>query len=386
MPSGEVHDHSLRSVAVGHRRRRCRGRVARVCRGPGRAKRASPAEPARVRRPRLADVPPPPRTEPRVLAPERHADRAQGRADARVRHLVLRPGPSPRAVAPLRRRSRQHRPAVPRSLHSSGRARAAPASRRCSSRTPPRWRSTTRSKRCASPSCGRCAACSIRWRWASGSSFVGAIGGHFASTVSIERLRRLNPLLSVSICQRLVPAADRTRRGAARCVRAHRHRHLSERRGPPGRRVSRRSAALRAAGDLDRRRDADAGNATLRAARRSAARSSTATALGIPLARLRVPPRRLCTSTATGPSSSRSTLRADAVPPGDAGATTLLTNLANHVQPLIRYDLGDRVTVHADALRLRIASAGDRGRTAAATTPCASARGRAAGPASCRWR
>ena len=28
-------------------------------------------------------------------------------------------------------------------------------------------------------------------------------------------------------------------------------------------------------------------------------------------------------------------------------ATTLLTNLANHVQPLIRYDLGDRVTVHA---------------------------------------
>jgi phenylacetate-CoA ligase len=31
------------------------------------------------------------------------------------------------------------------------------------------------------------------------------------------------------------------------------------------------------------------------------------------------------------------------VPPGQAGATTLLTNLANHVQPIIRYDLGDRV-------------------------------------------
>jgi phenylacetate-coenzyme A ligase PaaK-like adenylate-forming protein len=34
-------------------------------------------------------------------------------------------------------------------------------------------------------------------------------------------------------------------------------------------------------------------------------------------------------------------------PADEAGATTLLTNLANHVQPLIRYDLGDRITLHA---------------------------------------
>lgn len=34
------------------------------------------------------------------------------------------------------------------------------------------------------------------------------------------------------------------------------------------------------------------------------------------------------------------------VPPGVAGHTTLLTNLANHVQPIVRYDLGDRVLVH----------------------------------------
>jgi phenylacetate-coenzyme A ligase PaaK-like adenylate-forming protein len=32
-----------------------------------------------------------------------------------------------------------------------------------------------------------------------------------------------------------------------------------------------------------------------------------------------------------------------AVPDGQTGATTLLTNLANHVQPILRYDLGDRV-------------------------------------------
>jgi len=34
------------------------------------------------------------------------------------------------------------------------------------------------------------------------------------------------------------------------------------------------------------------------------------------------------------------------VPPGVAGHTALLTNLANHSQPIIRYDLGDRVRVH----------------------------------------
>ncbi|VTU31036.1 Phenylacetate-coenzyme A ligase [Variovorax sp. PBL-H6] len=37
-----------------------------------------------------------------------------------------------------------------------------------------------------------------------------------------------------------------------------------------------------------------------------------------------------------------------AVPCDTAGATVLLTNLANHLQPLIRYDLGDRVTLHTD--------------------------------------
>lgn len=36
-------------------------------------------------------------------------------------------------------------------------------------------------------------------------------------------------------------------------------------------------------------------------------------------------------------------------PPGEASHSTLLTNLANHTQPLIRYDLGDQITVHPDA-------------------------------------
>lgn len=34
------------------------------------------------------------------------------------------------------------------------------------------------------------------------------------------------------------------------------------------------------------------------------------------------------------------------VPTGHASCSTLLTNLANHVQPLIRYDLGDQITLH----------------------------------------
>ena len=37
--------------------------------------------------------------------------------------------------------------------------------------------------------------------------------------------------------------------------------------------------------------------------------------------------------------------RARPVPDGSFGATTLLTNLANEVQPIIRYDLGDRVRI-----------------------------------------
>jgi phenylacetate-coenzyme A ligase PaaK-like adenylate-forming protein len=44
-----------------------------------------------------------------------------------------------------------------------------------------------------------------------------------------------------------------------------------------------------------------------------------------------------------------------AVPPGQASHTTLLTNLANHVQPLIRFDIGDRIAL--DPARCRCGSA-----------------------------
>jgi len=37
------------------------------------------------------------------------------------------------------------------------------------------------------------------------------------------------------------------------------------------------------------------------------------------------------------------------VPAGEKSATTLVSNLANQVQPLIRYDIGDSITVHSEA-------------------------------------
>ena len=49
-------------------------------------------------------------------------------------------------------------------------------------------------------------------------------------------------------------------------------------------------------------------------------------------------------------------------PPGELSHTVLLTNLANAVQPIIRYDLGDSVRAKAGRLRVRQPAAGDPGR------------------------
>jgi len=40
--------------------------------------------------------------------------------------------------------------------------------------------------------------------------------------------------------------------------------------------------------------------------------------------------------------------RMQPVPPGEPSFTVLVTNLANHVQPIVRYDLGDSVTIDAE--------------------------------------
>ncbi|MFZ5547354.1 MAG: phenylacetate--CoA ligase family protein [Pseudomonadota bacterium] len=174
--------------------------------------------------------------------------------------------------------------------------------------------------------------------------FVGAIEGHFASTVSLLRLRRLNPLLaqrlhSVSCLQpwpqlraaleALAPAVVATYPSAAALL-----------------------AEERLAGRLDLAvREVWTGGETLTpAARRLVEQAfgcrvvnnygaSEFLALGAE-----------CHAGGLHLNSDWAILEpVDAqgrpVPPGETGTTTLLTNLANEVQPLIRYDLGDRVTL-----------------------------------------
>lgn len=179
-------------------------------------------------------------------------------------------------------------------------------------------------------------------------AFVGAIGGHFASTVSIERLRRLNPALSgrlhmVSFLQpidamvaqlnAIAPTVIATYPSAAVLLAEE---HMGGR--------------LRASP-----REVWTGGEDLSAAKREFVRQ----AFGCPVANNYgasefLPLASECERGFLHLNSDWVILesvddRGQAVPDGQAGATTLLTNLANHVQPLIRYDLGDRVTRHAHA-------------------------------------
>jgi phenylacetate-coenzyme A ligase PaaK-like adenylate-forming protein len=174
-------------------------------------------------------------------------------------------------------------------------------------------------------------------------AFVGATGGHFASHVSIERLRQLNPWVrrsfrSFSILQpvaELVDAlngyaptviatyptvavllADEARRGALRFSHAN-------------------SGPVAMLGPAVRRRIEQALGGTVR----NSYGASEFLTMGWECGH------------------GHMHLNADwlmlepidehgcAVPPGQPSCSTLLTHLANTVQPLIRYDLGDQVTV-----------------------------------------
>jgi phenylacetate-CoA ligase len=177
-------------------------------------------------------------------------------------------------------------------------------------------------------------------------AFVGATGGHFASTVSIERLRRLNPVLSgrlhgVSFLQPVAQMAAQLNALA------------------PSHLATYPSAAVLLAGEQQAGRlrlqlqEVWTGGETLSPAMRRA----VAQAFGCPVRDSYGASEFLPLAFECGCGSLH--LNSDWVilepvdaqgrvlAPGRQGATTLLTNLANHVQPLIRYDLGDRVTLHA---------------------------------------
>jgi len=186
------------------------------------------------------------------------------------------------------------------------------------------------------------------WGLADRIAFVGAIGGHFASTVSIERLRRLNPALSgrlrgISFLQPLRDIVAELNAFAPTILATY-----------PS------AAALLAEERMDGRlrtspREVWVGGEDLSAAKREFVQD----AFGCPVTSSYGASEFL--SLASECNRGHLHLNSDwviletvdaqgrAVAPGEAGVTTLLTNLANHVQPLIRYDLGDRVTVHAHA-------------------------------------
>jgi len=174
--------------------------------------------------------------------------------------------------------------------------------------------------------------------------FLGATGGHFASTVSIERLRALNPLLAMAISsvsflepiERIVAELDACR---PRIIATY------------------PSAAVLLAGEFrgGRLRSAPkevwTGGETLTPAMRTFIQE----AFGCPVVNSYGASEFFslaceCRHGALHLNSDWAILEpvdgdGRPVAPGTPGTTTLLTNLANHVQPLIRYDLGDRVTL-----------------------------------------
>ncbi|OIQ81975.1 phenylacetate-coenzyme A ligase [mine drainage metagenome] len=178
--------------------------------------------------------------------------------------------------------------------------------------------------------------------------FVGATSGHFASTVSVERLRRLNPLLahhlrSVSFLQplgslvaeldALQPTIVATYPSAAVL--------LAE---------ERQAGRLRIAP-----LEIWTGGENLR----TAMRGFIEQAFNCPVVNSYGASEFLslasqCRFGALHLNSDWAILESidehgRPLPTGSPGASVLLTNLANHVQPLIRYDLADRVTLHSAA-------------------------------------
>jgi phenylacetate-CoA ligase len=179
-------------------------------------------------------------------------------------------------------------------------------------------------------------------------AFVGATGGHFASQVSIERLRRLNPSLAsrlhdisflqpvdrlVAQLQALSPSVLSTYPSAAVML-----------------------AGEQLAGRLKLRlKEVWTGGETLSPGMRRLIEQGFGCGVVQSYGASEFLP--LAAECARGALHLNSdwvileSVDADGrpVPQGETGASVLLTNLANHVQPLIRYPLGDRVRWHHDA-------------------------------------
>jgi phenylacetate-coenzyme A ligase PaaK-like adenylate-forming protein len=185
--------------------------------------------------------------------------------------------------------------------------------------------------------------------WAAGErlAFVGAVGGHFASVASIERVRRLNPWFGA----------------ATRCfsfLQAHEAllAQLDEYRPTILATYPNLAWVLAAAQEEGRLHIAPRAVWTGGETLSPALRQGIGARFGCPVHDSYGASEFLalafeCRAGALHVNSDWGILesvddRGAAVPPGEAGSTTLLTHLANRVQPLIRYDLGDRIRLAAD--------------------------------------
>lgn len=185
------------------------------------------------------------------------------------------------------------------------------------------------------------------WPWQPRIAFVGATGGHFASIVSLQRLRQLNPWLRqqlgvVSILQATAGIVAQLQAFAPTVVATY-----------PTAAVL--LAEEQRAGRLDLRlTQLWTGGETLTAGMRRTVEE----AFGCQV--LDSYGASECLDIGAECAHGGLHLNSDwvilesvdeagrPVPDGASGAATLLTNLANHVQPIIRYWLGDRVTVRAE--------------------------------------
>lgn len=177
-------------------------------------------------------------------------------------------------------------------------------------------------------------------------AFVGAIDGHFASTVSAERLRRINPLMAtrltgISFLQPTAALVAQLNQESPNVISTY-----------PSAAVLLAEEA--AAGRLHLRpHEVWTGGETLTTGMRRFIEHE----LGCKVFNSYGASEFLALATQCHLGEMH--LNSDwvilepvdehlrPVPLGVAGATTLLTHLANHVQPLIRYDLGDRVAIHS---------------------------------------
>jgi phenylacetate-CoA ligase len=178
-------------------------------------------------------------------------------------------------------------------------------------------------------------------------AFVGATGGHFASVVSVERLRRMNPWLAVALHSLSILEPTASLVGALNALAPTviasyptAVAMLAE---------QARSGALKIHPD-----EIWTGGETLTDAVRQLAEQT----FGCPVRDSYGASEFL----SIGWECAQGRMHANAdwvilepvderqrpLPPGEASCSTLLTNLANHVQPLIRYDLGDSVRLRAE--------------------------------------